>query len=723
MIKNLCLKNFTPYYDSSVILKKLNFFFGANGSGKSRLTQFLSDPTISTDSKINWDNTVSSSLFIFNKAYVEREFKGDIKGIFTLGEDTIGKKTKIDVLNVQISTLKDDIDALNTEIAQNAKGIDLKKDEFIDIVWDTQKEYGKRFSMALQSARGTKKDFFDYLNNFYKDPKNSPKDYPFDELIAIYEITFSKNLIHIPPKILFDVATISNIESSDLLSKIIVGSGDSPLRQFYEFLHNSDWVKTGSIYLPRANGKCPYCNQFLPKEFGKNLENFFDISYERDCSHLDDFNKNYKSATSELINSIQNTIDNPFLAFDYTNLSQLLEHIKQKIENNLLKLSNKILSPSIKINLDYLSDDFQIINSEYKKLNFLINKNNSILSNQKMEQSNFKITLQEFLCYKLKTILEEYNKFESASNAYKSELDKRLNEKKSTLNKLEKELSDISNTLTSVRPTAININKLLGSFGFNNFSVIENPDDSSTYKILRPSGHDAKDTLSEGEYNFITFLYFYYSLFGNSNPDIRIDDKIIVIDDPISSLDSKVSFIVSSLIKSIIASLIQNKEGFKQIIILSHNIFFFKEITRRGSNDYSKTFASYFILKKTLTSSEIIQFDSNPIKSSYELLWNEYREGTDKLSVFNIQRRILEHYFTVIGPFDKLYDCIESITGKDGIIAEALLMSLNNGSHCITDDLYIDPTESCEDLKRVFELIFEVTKQHDHYNMMMRIES
>ncbi len=34
------------------------------------------------------------------------------------------------------------------------------------------------------------------------------------------------------------------------------------------------------------------------------------------------------------------------------------------------------------------------------------------------------------------------------------------------------------------------------------------------YKIIRPGGMDAKETLSEGEYNFISFLYFYHLVYG-----------------------------------------------------------------------------------------------------------------------------------------------------------------------------------------------------------------
>ena len=58
-----------------------------------------------------------------------------------------------------------------------------------------------------------------------------------------------------------------------------------------------------------------------------------------------------------------------------------------------------------------------------------------------------------------------------------------------------------------------------------------------------------QQNLSEGERNFLIFLYFYHLIYGVESPEENINqDKILVIDDPVSSLDSDVLFIVSTLI-------------------------------------------------------------------------------------------------------------------------------------------------------------------------------
>ena len=55
-----------------------------------------------------------------------------------------------------------------------------------------------------------------------------------------------------------------------------------------------------------------------------------------------------------------------------------------------------------------------------------------------------------------------------------------------------------------------------------------------------------ESTLSEGEVTFITFLYFLQWIKGSQNEEDVTQDRVIVIDDPISSLDSNILFVVSS---------------------------------------------------------------------------------------------------------------------------------------------------------------------------------
>lgn len=83
-------------------------------------------------------------------------------------------------------------------------------------------------------------------------------------------------------------------------------------------------------------------------------------------------------------------------------------------------------------------------------------------------------------------------------------------------------------------------------------------------------------------------------------------------------------------------------------------------------------------------------------------------------------RRILENYFSILGK-----DIDERIansfdTTEDKLICRSLISWINDGSHSITDDLYIDSyTDSIERYKRIFKEIFIKMDHKAHYDMMM----
>lgn len=105
--------------------------------------------------------------------------------------------------------------------------------------------------------------------------------------------------------------------------------------------------------------------------------------------------------------------------------------------------------------------------------------------------------------------------------------------------------------------------------------------------------------MSEGEYNFISFLYFYYLCFGSQEKTKLGMKKILVIDDPVSSMDSNVLFIVATLVKDMAKKCKYNKDDINQIFILTHNVYFHKEITFWGNKEALPSKETrYYVLKK-----------------------------------------------------------------------------------------------------------------------------
>ena len=53
------------------------------------------------------------------------------------------------------------------------------------------------------------------------------------------------------------------------------------------------------------------------------------------------------------------------------------------------------------------------------------------------------------------------------------------------------------------------------------------------YEVIRTSTGMIAEDLSEGEKNFIAFLYFLQKVFGNDGDQEDTREKIVVIDDPV----------------------------------------------------------------------------------------------------------------------------------------------------------------------------------------------
>lgn len=199
--------------------------------------------------------------------------------------------------------------------------------------------------------------------------------------------------------------------------------------------------------------------------------------------------------------------------------------------------------------------------------------------------------------------------------------------------------------------------------------------------------------------------------------------KILVLDDPISSLDSTVLYIVSSMVKSLIKNIRDNKSNIEQVFILTHNVFFHKEASFVDGRTKELNDVHYWIISKDNNITSVRSFGKvNQIKTSYELLWSELKTNSNAsmITTQNIMRRIIENYFGMLGKRvdSMIVESFSTIEEKN--ICRSLISWINDGSHSIPDDLYIDSyTDSVERYKTVFKQIFVKMDHEAHYDMMM----
>lgn len=288
---------------------------------------------------------------------------------------------------------------------------------------------------------------------------------------------------------------------------------------------------------------------------------------------------------------------------------------------------------------------------------------------------------------------------------------------------LDDNVKELGRNVTSTQPSVDEINKTLESYGFQNFKIVLSKTVKNQYQIQREDGTLAESTLSEGEITFITFLYFLQLAKGSTSRDTITEERILIVDDPISSLDSNILFVVSSILKEIIKSIKKDEGNIRQLILLTHNVYFHKEVSFIDGRTKDSADTFYWILRKNKNSSSIQAFEmKNPIQNSYELLWRELKnkENTSGITIQNIMRRIIENYFKILGKYvDE--DLIKKFTSnEERDICRSLICWINDGSHCIPDDIFIEHRQSTiNNYFEVFRNIFVQTGHEEHYKMMM----
>ncbi len=293
------------------------------------------------------------------------------------------------------------------------------------------------------------------------------------------------------------------------------------------------------------------------------------------------------------------------------------------------------------------------------------------------------------------------------------------------------------------------INTFLSSYGFFDIQLeVAKDKDRTIFRILRTFSKDTKknfETLSEGEKHLLAFLYFYETCLGFDNFDEALNppNKIILIDDPITSMDANSIYLVSILICNLFAferdvhnnyisdcGVYKLKDQYiKQGLIFTHNAYFLRELLTRikFKKDYMTLHHIYKIVKNGAYISQ--QNYVKSFKNEYSLLWDTYFElkndNSENITFLmpNICRRILESYgkFEGLDDSDSASQIIDrlstelpgNLSNEEIMIYKSMINCLNNGSHYIsaTDDVYMQFRQI--DYAAIFEKLFlELDERH-----------
>jgi wobble nucleotide-excising tRNase len=379
------------------------------------------------------------------------------------------------------------------------------------------------------------------------------------------------------------------------------------------------------------------------------------------------------------------------------------------------------------------------------------------------------------MAFVLRDVFEAYDRSDAALGKEIKAQDAIINTQSALMVQLQSELGELRKQTVETELAIININTMLKDAGFQGFEVQprkertvkadgtvemvpQNP--PINYEVVRTDTGEVAEDLSEGEKNFIAFLYFQQQVFGSESAEGDERQKIVVIDDPVSSMDSSALFIIGEQVRKMVEICRNNADNrnavvkgnfIKQIFILTHNAYFHREVTYPHANRYE--FLSFYLVRKRNNKSSVDlwtkvdpeepsqRINNNPVKNSYAALWEEYKELKKIEAVvplMNVIRRILEYYFLQICGYDgsqlrqkileenKLaythdkdgnedYTKFDMATSMLSYIA-ASAYGVNEGFHFVDDVL---DTELCTE---TFQMIFQHMGQEQHFNMMMDVK-
>lgn len=721
MITQITINNVASFSKQTSLStnKKVNLIYGLNGTGKSTISNYLSninDPMYADCSISGLDS--SCNVCVYNQKFVDNNFyaSDELKGIFTLAKQNTEAEKNIATITNSIKSL----DAEKTQLSSEKIELEFDKEKLLDSirndVWKIKQTYsgGDRVLEYCFDNLKRKENLYTYLLSIPK-PDSEP-----EFTIA----TLKKEVEAIADdtsKVLDELEMINvndnNVINNPIWGKIIVGNSNSTLSDVVEKLNNSDWIKIGTRFIDLSTDReqtCPFCQEkTITPNFIKNLKMLFDKSYDEDMARLNQLYAIY----SKLLDGLADYEIVP----DNKLYSELLKTLKLKqkelhliYDKNKKIILQKINQPSIIVQPSGIEQLIADMNDIITEINKVIQIFNEKIKNKEKTLTSIKKQFWLLMRWKYTQSIESSNKNITAKGNLIKDCEKKLVEIEDKINNLKTQLKNEQSKTINISEAVDNIKAGLIDLGIDSFTI-ENYKDNF-YKLVRP-GKTEKTfaTLSEGEKMIISFLYFVEMCKGKMDIANTATKKIVVIDDPISSLSHIYVFNISQLIKNYFTN--PNSE-YEQVFILTHSLYFFYDLTFMKSDDREE-YQNLYRLIKNENGSRIAPMKYAEIQNDYHSYWQVVKDPDQPPALIaNCMRNIIEYFFGFVEKYE-LSSVFQKEPLKDNKY-QAFYRYVNRESHSFAQNVFDIKEFDYDAFKEAFKLIFEQTGYDAHYKKMIK---
>lgn len=468
------------------------------------------------------------------------------------------------------------------------------------------------------------------------------------------------------------------------------------------------WLSQGRRYQKREN-LCPYCGQEITDsnfiKLARDLDRFISGKQKEKVAKIRQKVEKAKSyLDAEKLQILQNVLKEiyaenagkPFLYKRTLNLTTSLQipnpEWRMHVVRLVKKLDRKLQNPYEKI---ALTQEERLICGVVERI---LEKFNSLQSKLTDEQDRCNEQLHSQQRYALQDGLYEVffgsnrENFQNAINCAVKMFD--LDEKIQAIQK------DLGEMLDAHKLK--NVNRFLEEVNVNfTVDIVEN-----SYKVkirgYKPSEYQKENKLlcSEGERRMLAFAYFLQEV--EEDPE----NKIIVVDDPVSSMDSSRRSVVAYKLMTLM------QEEKNQVIVLSHDLFFVDRLNALSErlkdhplgllqiNKYAPVFSLFDVHEYLLTDKDVYeQIIERGIESDNQC---------DKMVALIAMRP----YASIVTKDNQIYNDIEK---KASYLAHSIYAKSKNVHYSAKD-------YSVESMKEYCNAVNQATGQNFDENLLCAVE-
>lgn len=711
--------------------KRYNLIYGLNGSGKTTLSRFFADLNkgqadgfpnlkykIATDEGVFQQGTpYSRKIRVFNAEYVDAnigQLEGTLNPIYVIGEEnkTLAESVKAD--ETQLAALNDQLEKTTTTLDK----LRTKKGKLFTDVAPKISEAAKGAVTRTYNKRNAEKSYTDL---------SSTNLLSIEELalasVAMKQPTMDRVPEFSTPNIkigssdqpLFDALKRLRDVASELSNKSATSAAIERLKKDPEL---AGWIELGrDIHAQKDEKRCEYCLQKIPEEREAELAAHFNKSDSNLKMEIERAISDVRAVTEEVerIKVLSEKDLYPELREEFSKSSKSLSEEQARVLSNL-----EAMEEALKDKLTRRTESYEAVlpalsssawDATLLSLNSLIQHHNAETENyQKRLDSNFAKIEAHFLSgieREVEDVSKEIKNLEEEVETCNNGDAKR---NKLGIRDLDERIKTNRAKISNSHQAAEDLSQKLATFLGRDDLKFE--PEGEGYRVMRFSR--AAKRLSEGEKTAITFLYF---VVGLKDQDFDLAEGIVVIDDPISSLDSSSVYQAFSFLKSAV------KEA-RQVFLLTHNFEFLKLLLDwlTYGNQRDK---SYWMLHCTHTSPSVRETQLKPLDKVLIENRNEYiylvrtlmefvSDGTIAQSypIPNIARKVLETFLDQHSTGKTFFKKLEDLE-YDEHIKSTLYKYTNDLSHPTLSGL--DPAlvgETQTNIKHLLRMIKAVAPVH-----------